>query len=85
VIRPHPIRTHVNLAHLVAAFKGSPGEGAGACKSEDEVKLTTGGEVTAGVEDEATLGVEVDDPRVEPPGPRPNGICFGKAFSTSWS
>jgi hypothetical protein len=74
---------HFSLAHLV--LKGGAREGTGACKLEDEARLMVDGEATTGVEDEATVGGEVNARRVGLPGSSPEGVCLGKAFSTSLS
>jgi hypothetical protein len=47
---------HTSRANLVVVVEASLGVGAGACKLEDEAKPIGEGEVTTGVEDEATVG-----------------------------
>jgi hypothetical protein len=73
-------RMHTSLAHLVVVVEGTAGVGAGACKWEDEARLIAEGEVTTGVEDEATVGGEVDARRSGTAGITSGRGAFGKRF-----
>ena len=76
---------HIRLAHLVVVLKGTLGVGAGACKLGDEARLIVEDEAMMGVEGEATVEVEVGALGMGLSGSRTDGMCFGKALSTSLS
>jgi hypothetical protein len=76
---------HISLAHLVVVLKGTPGVGAGACKLGDGARLLAEDEAMMGVEGVATVEVEAGARGMGLPGSRADGMCFGKALSTSLS